>query len=252
MAKTACGFCGGSGKITKEHIFAEWISSLLGAGRPDMTVRHSMARAGVPGKLWHANLISQTVRMPCHTCNSGWMSVLETHVAPFISPMMLDQGEVIVGLSAQVIIARWAVKIAMVHECIQPLRSRYFTQAERTDFMNGVMPVGATVWVGRYADHNRGVHCSSAGLFTKPDRVIDGHVLTFAVGQCMIQVFVKRAAPDHPVAVKPGPWRELLLEIWPPLLECSVTGAAVMWPPPLSARKLGIDTLLRRFADLGP
>src|SRR5438309_4446880 len=111
-ARALCGFCQKPKHISEEHIFARWISELLGAHLPDMTVRHTLTRDNTTGAPWFANRINQVVRMPCTDCNGGWMSDLESYVAPIISPMILDQGLVTLGLIPQVVVARWAMRIA--------------------------------------------------------------------------------------------------------------------------------------------
>jgi len=247
VSEIPCGFCQRPGR-SDEHIFALWISDLLGARHPDNTVRHTLTRDEITTPPWYGGAINQIVRMPCKSCNGGWMSDIESYVSPIIGPMILDQGPVTLGVPSQVMMARWAIKIAMVTEYIRPARARYFSQQERSEFMNGGMPSGATVWIGRYGEENPGVQNSAAGLFTRPDRRIDGYVMTFAVGKLAVQIFVERSTPGHPVSVHPGPWNELLLEIWPPLLECSVTGAAVVWPPSLTADAGLFNALFHRFS----
>ena len=164
--------------------------------------------------------------------------------------MILGVESQALGVPSQVMVARWAMKLAMVGEYVQPRHSRYFVQAERAAFKNGGMPFGATVWIGKYSGANNGVHHSASGLFTDPaTRRINGHMSTFAIGQLLVQVFVERSAPDHPIAVRPGPWEETLLEIWPPLIEhCTAMGGAIVWPPPRSLDDGGFEAAFRRFA----
>ncbi len=45
MAKTPCGLCGSlREKITKEHVFGEWIARLFGVGAGRFKMRHTLDR----------------------------------------------------------------------------------------------------------------------------------------------------------------------------------------------------------------
>jgi hypothetical protein len=81
---------------------------------------------------------------------------------------------------------------------------------------------GAHVWIGCFANTND----ASKGTMSS-------------------QVFVERrtAGYDGPLAVGPGPWERLLIEIWPQNKE----GLAV-WPPPLAfANDNQLGMLFDRF-----
>src|SRR5215468_7575397 len=117
MAKTPCGFCESTThRITKEHVFGEWIGRLFGANQPDMIVRHTLKRDGVATPTRYAYGLDHQVRMACRQCNSGWMSALEVLVQPLIMPMIRGAGRRDLNLTAQLTIARWAMKTAMVAE----------------------------------------------------------------------------------------------------------------------------------------
>jgi hypothetical protein len=56
---------------------------------------------------------SMTVRVVCSTCNSGWMSRLESDVRPALAPLLVGDSVEVEPISARVI-ARWCVKTALV------------------------------------------------------------------------------------------------------------------------------------------
>jgi hypothetical protein len=88
---------------------------------------------------------------------------------------------------------------------------------------------GARVWIGWFANTNEGAKGTMGG------RVVAGHVTVFALGQFVVQVFVERRTVEYhgTLAVGPGPWERLLVEIWPPDRSVNKEDLAV-WPPPLA------------------
>jgi hypothetical protein len=78
----ACVFCGTTTeKITKEHVFPDWISELFGrepGGTAEMVESDGSIQAfpTVP--------FQQQVRVVCKPCNEGWMADLESDVKGFL------------------------------------------------------------------------------------------------------------------------------------------------------------------------
>jgi hypothetical protein len=113
---------------------------------------------------------------------------------------------------------------------------------------------GAHVWIGCFANTNKGAK-GLMGSFTHEPRVMGGHVTVFALGQFAVQVFAERrtAEYDGPLAVRPGPWERLLIEIWPPDTRSVDKAYLPIWPPPLAfADDNALGALFDRFLALGP
>jgi len=90
-----------------------------------------------------------------------------------------------------------------------------------------------------------------AGL-TLQDRVVIAHVSVFALGQFAVQVFVERRTAQYhgDFPVRSGPWRQLLIEIWPPGTRSVIPEYTPVWPPPLAFDDDGLGRLFDRFLDL--
>ena len=254
MTKTLCGFCGSAtAKITNEYILGQWIGPLFGAGKPDLIVRNTFKLDDTAFQPWLTYRLDQRVRMACETCNNGWMSDLENTVRPIITPMILGHARVLLTLRDQIAIATWAVKTAMVVEFLEKPHTRYFTQAERHSLMIDAVPsrsMGAHVWLGRYGSKNDGVHGLSATMAHPSSRA---HISTFAVGQFAVQILVERSAIGQRdrLAVRPGPWEQMLSEIWPPPPILETRGGLLAWPPPLAISAATFESLFDRFLALG-
>jgi len=75
--RRTCAFCEGS-PVTKEHLWADWISETLHRLRP------SPIKVGFEdGELQHTyqtNKLNITVARFCETCNNTWMSAIDNDV----------------------------------------------------------------------------------------------------------------------------------------------------------------------------
>jgi hypothetical protein len=242
LSKTPCGFCEQPRKLTKEHVFGQWLSAVFGADKKTNTVRHTLMLDGKQRGVWQSDKVDHKVRMACGQCNQGWMNGLETTVQPLITPMIRGTPAAL-NLKNQKAIATWAVKTAMVAEYLKPEAQRFFTHEDRRSLMETLEPAGTRtdVWLTRYAGRNDGVLSDTVAL-TLQNRVIGCHVSAFALGQFAVQVCVHRLNPGEVVATRPGPWDRLLVAIWP------LQARPVTWPPTLAvANPQGFDTLFNRF-----
>jgi hypothetical protein len=105
----ACLFCGATDrKITKEHIWPQWLADVL-RGLPRLgRVERWSSTAG--GQASRQPFLSSTVKVFCDECNNGWMSQLEAAAKPLVGPMVLDEA-MDLDAAAQRIVANWiAVK----------------------------------------------------------------------------------------------------------------------------------------------
>jgi len=183
------------------------------------------------------------------------MSNLETEVRPIMMPMIRGNAKVPLTLRGQRAVATWAVKTAMVAEFLQKPPTRYFTQAERRFLVDEVVPsrnLGAFVWIGRYASKDNGLH-GLATTMTQADRVSRAHLSMFALGQFAIQVLVERGAVGQRerLAVRPGPWDQLLSQIWPPPTLFGANGGLFFWPPPSLITAGNAGAIVDRFLAFG-
>jgi hypothetical protein len=102
-AGAACSLCGGTGRITREHI---WPKGFL--GRADFGVRHSSrARRTFAGEL--------TVRDVCETCNNGPLSTLDAYACTLFDRYFgrkTDRGDVVAFDYDYQLLTRWLLKTA--------------------------------------------------------------------------------------------------------------------------------------------
>ncbi len=111
MARS-CVFCGGT-PVTNEHVYPRWLAKGFPEAPP--TERAIMvSHSDHDGPRRHSGrLLTTQVKAVCEPCNSGWMSVLEARVQPYLLPMI--KGEITeLSPEAQQVLATWTVKTALM------------------------------------------------------------------------------------------------------------------------------------------
>lgn len=174
------------------------------------------------------------VRCVCEPCNGGWMKALEDAIIPIAGPLMHDLS---VPLSAddKALLARWAVKTSMVWEYVSTKRELYYKPTEREAFINGHMPQGTKVLIGRYSGH-LSMQTFGADGSTVPGSDAEGTTAfctTMTFGRLAVQVLSLRPRPPHEITIEARagvPWGRLLMQCWPQLPEHE----RPRWPPPMA------------------
>jgi len=110
VSSVTCPFCLQASKATKEHLFSQPICDAVGIDRA-MDVASYDKNSGELGPI--LPLHQRSVRLPCETCNSGWMSELEVQTARTIR-RWISNSERPLGRSGYETMMRCLVKTAVV------------------------------------------------------------------------------------------------------------------------------------------
>ena len=161
----ACIFCGlSSGGISKQHLIPAWMQKVVPLDpnqRNHISATHMTRHSAVapPQRRYSVTQRngapqSRRLRKVCVSCNTGWMSQLETLVKPFLAPMLIGDPRNLTANQQQAL-AAWAEQVVMVNEFAE-LNQVVSSQADRKHLMDR-MTAGANsrVWIGRFADSNR-------------------------------------------------------------------------------------------------
>ena len=94
-----------------------------------VTVRRTDEHGNV--RAFSNNKIELTAKVVCESCNTGWMSDLETDVKSALLPLVVGSPTV-VSLDEQRLLAAWAQKTAMTleHTFSSPPESIYYSAEE--------------------------------------------------------------------------------------------------------------------------
>lgn len=122
-----CLFCGvvGAGQLTNEHVNPQWLLQYLGLPKNDQMFQGVASSA--TGELTQPPRIHSTHSFVqghvCASCNSGWLSRLESAAKPLVI-RLIDQPESLQRLASDeaALLAKWAAKTAYLHSWAGALR----------------------------------------------------------------------------------------------------------------------------------
>lgn len=234
----SCIFCGQTGGISREHIFALWLKEFFPR---DQNTKHRFAHVAWldeidprnPNELREVrqgHVGSKKLRIVCQKCNNGWMSALEEKVKSSLPALIVGNRANIVP-SGQTLLAAWACKTAMVADHVDPNRSA-IGQEERTWLMNKLCPpANWYVWIGAYYGnewHNlsllqTNVLVSHAPVSKPSDAPYYAKATTFGVGHILFFV-LSGTEPNMERSFK-GVEFDRLTQIWP------TAARSLIWPP---------------------
>jgi hypothetical protein len=151
-----CIFCGGSGKKSKEHIWSEWMHDYL----PKMGDGYNLSE--VHTSKWdehldstkskrQGHLYTKKLRVVCESCNSGWMSVLESKVKPILIPIFQNKTFEISN-EEKISLAKWIAMKAIVGE--NSVKNTHVTPfADRTKLKDlGEIPSYFCIYIGVHSE----------------------------------------------------------------------------------------------------
>jgi hypothetical protein len=175
-----CLFCSNTAD-SKEHLWADWILQSL---KHRVPIRQKIGK--FPGKEFRGPL---TVKCVCESCNSGWMSRLESKAKPIIGPLMHDLSYAL-DSSQQETVSVWAIKTAMVLEATnRRTRLTCYTQHECEQLrLHSSIPTRSLGWLGRFAAS--GLVATGTDIWLDiggVSRAAHGCVTTIVVGHLALQ-----------------------------------------------------------------
>jgi hypothetical protein len=198
---------------------------------------------------WSTAKPSLPLKRLCKACNNGWMSRLENEVKPVIESILDDKLEAIDAL-AQLILARWAVKTAMVIEAVDTDRPWFYSETERS-FMRDTqtIPQRTSVWIAKCVLHPN-IYSAAKDLQTSLDNSgVRAFATTMAFGSFAFQVVSIKTPAEIPATtgvtydVSDGPWNQTLVQVWPE------SEKPLVWPPPYGLEgELGLEALTERLS----
>ena len=148
-----CLFCD-SPADSLEHAWPGWISGLF--YRNPRTGQYRIERystlTGNEVQSWHTPSIDMTVRVVCQTCNNEWMSRLEGHAQPVLTPLIQDaRTRRTLSLDDQAAIVMWCAKMGIVFEHTAPGEAgKFYTRDEHLAFAETLVPPDVVyIWIAQ-------------------------------------------------------------------------------------------------------
>jgi len=150
-----CCFCT-STKLTREHLWGEWIGELLGPRAYTITRLENGKRTIFPK--YELNL---KARFACGPCNSGWMSNVEGKTKQIISDMILKGTPRVLEVRDLAVLAALVFIKSVVANSMDG-KIPFLSFGERRTFARTLqVPRGVQMWFGRFPHSMGGVWKSS-------------------------------------------------------------------------------------------
>ncbi len=217
-----CIFCGNTG-LTKEHLFADWLTELFPRTADD-THTHGKIITWEPtpkflGECRQGHSGSRKVRKVCSTCNNGWISGIDSKAKEVSLPLIKGSFSSVTP-EMQLHLATWFSKIAMVGDAIEPNRG-VDLQHDRDWIRANLQPPPLwEVWIGSYlgTDWRDLAIFQHRGRFDLSEVVgienFSGYVAATTIGiGDMIALVVSNENPVLPLCI--GNAAKVLKRIWP-------------------------------------
>jgi hypothetical protein len=232
-----CIFCGGS-PVTKEHIFATWLSPLFPAppGKKMFADYQNYVKGQppAPSKRRHTLNLDMQVKQVCESCNGGWMSDLEVAVMEVL-PSICDDSKKSITQDEQTTLANWAVKTAIM---IQYTGQKPFVPLFRRKwvFEHHTPPPDTGIWIARYGGEGIATAVSRKLVIDSNSKLINrsnGQAVFFSIGSLFFVVLCLYFENVRVRVESPAPIMKHLSQIFPPKTP------NILWPDK------GIDDSIR-------
>lgn len=196
-----CVFCG-SGKLSKEHLWPEWMHALLPPPNADWhqsltTESHYEGKQKIetPNTIFHRGPIREyKVRKFCKKCNSEWMSLIEINAKHIVEDLMFSKTMQLTRSEIEPFV-KWIVLRTMVFEqacryedvvCTQSDYDRARTdQAPTSDWNIWIGSHRASKWCMRLFSHPMAACLPSATIGPTRSNI---QTTSIGIGQLFIHV----------------------------------------------------------------
>jgi hypothetical protein len=221
-----CLFCGARAG-SREHLWPDWLNNVL----PDYTDTTYTLGGQRGTQSWSSKKpATHKIGAVCTDCNTGWLSRLETAAKPLLTPLITGHKQRL-NAEAELIIAAWAFKIAILGEYLDPSSAVIDREARRWLFDHGEPAAETYVYLGatdarwpgdtHYSDKKMALH-PIAGAVSEG---LVGNVSTILIKHLALQV--GWSPLNGAKFMYQAPFDGSLAQIWP------ILAGSVQWPPGL-------------------
>ena len=230
-----CAFCPTTANLNGEHIWSDWLNPLL-PGRKQFNVRNDKRQII---KTWTSPELNWKAKVVCKSCNSGWMSDLESqHAKPSLSELITGKKGILIDQPRARSIALFAFKTAVVLDHLMRDREPFFDGAARHEFRKSLtIPAGVGVFIAASALSGRG---EANTLYFESNlpapRFFHAYVLTYSIEHVVVQVAACKSFGVSAAKVQ----NQFAVPLWPEV------PADFVWP---AARIISTTEAFDEFSD---
>lgn len=211
-----------------EHLFPEWLNTVFKDITNDPDIGHksywernslNFESGEITEKSWRKQEIaSETTKLVCNTCNTGWMQCLENRARPLLVPMIKGDQQSLNQIQ-QLTAATWVTKTVMVIESVinkgKKFRQEHRTILREEDRPPGFIRISAAAITGQFPLLG---YVRVTGKFTiRTGENIDMFIYTLHMGALIFQVARPEPPPSNYGALKtPTTVTDIEVSLFPP------------------------------------
>jgi hypothetical protein len=224
-----CAFCDFRGKLTLEHVWPRrfdeevTVTGLARHERGDMT--------SMELESWRAGVFTARVRIDCDTCNNVKLETIEREAWPFVASMAFAEGAGVLSLTAQRMVAAFALRMFAVAQYTHP-QARPIPRHHREYLVTqGSAPPRTEVWLWTCAFAgealNPDINAASMPVARKGEALggmANGYRGILRIGRLIIEIASRTDGMSFPML--PGRVRTYL-RVWP----ITDLKRVIVWPP---------------------
>jgi hypothetical protein len=230
-----CAFCDSEGEGSVEHVVPLWLGDVLLRSQPPtarapggkrMTHRFTPASDNAEPLLWHTDGPSFRTRAICRHCNNGWLSDLESAVAPLLTRLVCGEPASL-ATDQQALLSAWSYKTVLLLQLIRPRAIRSIPAARFHEFFSLRRPPSdSRLWLGASEGASALHETSTELVLANPRHRVPGYFTALALGRLLILCAGRLRPGPEQLRVGSDSDPRAAHQVWPASLR------AVPWPPP--------------------
>jgi hypothetical protein len=141
-----CLFCNET-KLTKEHLWPDWIVDLFSPQTQAINFRRSDGTR----KKWNQPTLTLTQKLMCQQCNNVNIGSIEHVVKPILEPLINSASARTLDGPDRLALTTWFLARSMIWDGMEGSSKAYYSHSERVSFATSdplTFPPNLHVWIG--------------------------------------------------------------------------------------------------------
>lgn len=174
---------------------------------------------------WAARGLDLTTKAVCASCNSGWLSKLESQAQPLAAALITGKSVTVAG-HQQRLMATWAYKTVLLFQLVREQSLRAIPLVRYSELYRLERPpTDVRVWLAATQGGSAVRESSTEANLTTTNSAVPGFFSALALGNLLIICAGRIAMSSQPIRIGARADRRALLPVWPASVH------AIQWPP---------------------
>ncbi len=135
-----CIYCGHTGKMSKEHVFSNWLGDLFEKDqqRNDAVLAHTFGKFPPKVEVKKISGAIHTRKEPvvCESCNNNWMSTIVENAKPVENYLIESKDFVEISSDDQTYLKKKLALTAITMDSVHTKKNQYLAEEDRYSFKN--------------------------------------------------------------------------------------------------------------------